>query len=280
MPTSLRFPFDSVARRAVAPVLLALLAGFPLAAQPPAQPPAAGAAVEPPGSGSCRCPWSEERARVVDLMLDGAFAEALARSEELLADPALPASVAQRIAELRTRAVRALEARDLQSPDPERRDLEGPDNERRALERRDPARPALERSDSVAAAPEPEPRTRSDRPPPLDVTFRVRSTRPGRSFRDGDDGRLRVSAHGITFVPDDGGDDGRWTVPWEAFASAAEADGIWDVAHPLVVRTEEGDRFFLVQIGPKDRFGDGEQILRYIEKGRRSFAGSMDEEAG
>lgn len=262
MSTSLRAPFDSVGRRAVPPVLLALLAllafllGLSLAAGPPegtdpaspGRPGTAGtAAPGHPGAtglgeagGGCRCPWSAERARVVDLMLDGAFAEALDLSEELLADPALPAPVARRIAELRTRAVRELEGRD-----------------------------------PVAVAPEPEPEP--DRPPPLDVTFHVRSTRPGRSFRAGDDGRLRVSAHGITFVPDDGAEDGRWSVPWSAFESAGEAEGIWDVAHPLVVRTEEGDRFFLVHVGPEERFEDGEQILRYIEKGRKRFTVSMDE---
>ncbi len=269
------FPFESVGRRAVAPVLLALLAGFPLAAQPREQRPAAsgfgaGAEAEHPGGGSCRCPWSEERARVVDLMLDGAFAEALARCEELLADPALPASVARRVAELRTRAVRELERRDLQQPDLQRGNPERPD-----LERSDSGRPDVERRAAVAASPAPEP----DRPPPLDVTFHVRSTRPGRSFREGHDGRLRVSAQGITFVPDDGADGSRWTVRWDALAVAQAAEGIWDVAHPLVVETEEGDRFFLVQIGPEDRFGDGEQILRYIEKGRKRFVGSMDKES-
>jgi len=110
-------------------------------------------------------------------------------------------------------------------------------------------------------------------PPPLDVTFRVRSTRPGRSFRAGAEGRLRISSHGIAFVPEEGSDDDGWSIPWDSFASAGKAGGIWDVAHPLVLETEAGDQFFVTEVKRDGRFGDGEDVLHYVEKGRKRHGG-------
>jgi hypothetical protein len=139
---------------------------------------------------------------------------------------------------------------------------EGP--ARRVSELRMRAIAELDRREPAADAPS---------PPPLDVTFRVRSTRPGRSFRAGAEGRLRISSRGIAFVPEEGSDDDGWSIPWRSFASAGEAEGIWDVAHPLVLETGDGDKFFLTEVKQDGRFGDGEEILRYVEKGRKRHGG-------
>lgn len=234
-------PFDPL--RTLGPVLLLLLAAplwaagqGPGDAAPQETEPDASEALEPvtgeepaENPDACSCPWSDDRERLVDHLLDGNFAEAVATADELLAAPSFPEDQARRVSRLRARALEE-----------------------------------LDRIEAAEATPPPP-------PPPLDVTFQVRSTRPGRSFRSGSVGRLRVSSHGITYVPEDSPTEEGWSISWESFASAGEADGIWDVAHPLVLATEEGDRFFVTQVTRDGRFVDGEEILRYIERGRRRY---------
>ena len=57
-------------------------------------------------------------------------------------------------------------------------------------------------------------------------------------------------------------------MPWSSLKSFGEATGVWDVAHPLVIETEDGTRHFLAEVKKKGVYGRGRSILTYIERGK------------
>lgn len=183
--------------------------------------------------------WEEEKEAIVDLLIDDHPEEARDRAEALLAVEDLPEGLARRVEELLTKAENELAA---------------------ATEPVAPAAP-----DEPEAPSEPQPA-----PKPLDVTFHVRYVDVGEGgFRKGWDGRLRVSARDIRFVPDKKELGSGWSVAWSSFKSAGPASGHWDVAYPLVIETTDGKKFYVTEVTKEGRYGKGERILQYIEKGRK-----------
>jgi len=215
-------------------------ADSPAAGEDEESPAAAGADSETAGS------WTEAERRVLDLMLDGEWAEAVAAADSTLEGEALPPDAAARLRDLRARAEARLDG-----------DGEGGADDPSAAE----AAPAQAASGGTAAPPE-----------PFDVTVRVRAANRGEGFVRGADGRLRISEQGIAFVPDDPAAAERWHVGWGELRRAGRAEGLWDVRWPLEIEAA-GGTYYVVEIRSGGGFADGGRILAWIAKGRERARG-------
>ena len=192
------------------------------------------AIAEAPPEAATAQRWYEEREKITDLLIEGQPAEAKGRADALLGEP-IPEDLRARIEELRDKAVMKITEMTSGPEEPE---------------------------------PEPEP---PPAPKPLDVSFTVRVAQPGSGFRSAIEGRLRISDRDIRFKPVDSKDGNGWSVSWWSLKSFGKATGLWDVAHPLVIETKDGTKHFLAEVTKKGVYGRGEEILKYIDRGRNSI---------
>lgn len=176
--------------------------------------------------------WQENEDHILGLLIDDRFAEARRAAEELLEEDRLPAAQRERVSRLLETAVRRQAAAAPAEADP-------------------------------AAEPTPEPE-------PFDYSFSVRVAVPGEGFLRGVDGRLRLFDGGVRFAPSGEGDG--WTVRWSQLEDWGEADGLWDVGHPLMVAGDDGRRHYFAQIDHRGRFISGAQILSLLERGAQRAA--------
>ncbi len=213
-----------------------LLIDRPPGDHPPAEPSEFALAPEPPEADTARR-WYEERDRITDLLIEGELSEAKGRADALLGEP-IPGELRVRVRELRDKAVAKIAEN---APEPE--------------------------------TPQPEPEPAPLPPPPqekpLDVTFTVRVTRSGSGFRSAVEGRLRISDRDIRFKPADSQHGEGWSVSWWSLKSFGEAEGMWDIAHPLVIETKDGTKYFLAEVTRDGLYGRGKQILKFIDRGRK-----------
>lgn len=180
--------------------------------------------------------WEMEKEAIVDLLIDDQPEEARDRAAALLDQEGLPEDLSRRVEDLLEKAEETL--------------VEG-----------------VETTDETESE---EPGDPEPVPEPFDVTVKVRFVKAGEGgFRNGVDGRLRVSRRGIRFVPEERAHGDGWSVKWSSFKSVGPATGQWDVAYPLVIETAEGKKYYLTKVTLEGRYGKGEDILKYIEKGRK-----------
>ncbi len=175
--------------------------------------------------------WYEERDRITDLLIEGEASEAKGRADALLGEP-IPHDLRLRVEDLREKAVAGIAEL---TPEPKK--------------------------------PEPPPAE----PSPLDVSFTVRVAQPGSGFRSAVEGRLRISDRDIRFVPKDSKQGNGWSISWWSLKSFGKATGHWDVAHPLVIETKDGTKRYLAEVTKKGIYGRGDEILKYIDRGRKSI---------
>jgi hypothetical protein len=226
------------------------------AAEPPPQEVGAAAAVAAEEAEA----WNQAEGRIVDLLLEGRFAEAQEAAERLLLE-GLPQERSSRVEALREKAAARLRA-EHSAPAPAELPGEGPAS-------------AQARTEPPVEAPRAEePRQDSADESGLSVpasfaaAFAVRVAEQGKGFAAGTDGRLTIDGAGLRFAPDGGGGGG-WSVMWSVLAAAQRAEGLWDVRAPLEIRAKDGSRHFLVELDGSRGFGSGERILAAIAQGRR-----------
>jgi hypothetical protein len=176
--------------------------------------------------------WRREVDVIADLLIDGRCKEARDQADQLLARKGLPEEIAARARELRDKA------------DAKLAKLAGPKVEVQGAVKKDPEPPKPQRS-----------------------SFQVQVGLAGTGFRKGARGQFQIAEERLIFVPRDKGQRG-WSIPWPELEKAGKADGLWDVAYPIVILQRGGVKHYVVRIDERGRYLPGEPILAAIrEKG-------------
>lgn len=184
--------------------------------------------------------WQREEEQILEMLIDDRFGDARRAADRLLEDERLPAAARDRVRRLRQTAVE----REAAQVEPEPPQPTEPDE-----------------------APDPRPPE-----PPFDYTFKVRVAEAGRGFLRGTDGRLRLFDRGISFVPnarekgDAGGGEG-WFLRWSELRHWGEAEGLWDISHPLQVSLNEGESIYFAVLDQEGRFRPGDKVLSLLSRG-------------
>ena len=174
---------------------------------------------------------------ILDLLIDGHFAEARDQAARLLEREDLPETVSAWALKLREKA-----------------------EERLGDSSGGPMAPA-ESPAGVASADQGQPASDAQ-------YFSVRQALIGGGFAAGVSGSLRISAEGLAFTQK-GRTKVEWSVRWRDLSEARRDGGLWDAPEPLVIADRRGRKHYLVRIDGKGRYLSGGPILSAIEQGRK-----------
>lgn len=178
--------------------------------------------------------WRHREEEILSLLIDGRFIDARQAADRLLQEDGLPPDQRDRVVRLRATA--------------------------------------LEREAAVDEQPEPSESPASKAKETFDFTFRVRVAVHSQGFVRGTDGRLRLYAGGVRFVPDttqDGAseDGDGWFLRWSEIRAWGEAEGLWDISHPLELISTDGENLYLAVIDRDGLFRSGERLLSMLSEG-------------
>ena len=232
-----------IAPRGCAGLLILALAGV--------LPSGAAATLQEPAAAEA--PPSDELAQldgILDLLIDGRFAEARDKAARLLEQKDLPEAVQAWALKLREKAEERLA------------DSTG-------------SGPALPAESNAAVSP-----ASQEQPAPAEQLFPARQAVIGGGFAAGVRGSLRISAAGLAFTRD-GRAKAEWAIEWKEFSAAGRDGGIWDVPEPLVIADRRGTKHYLVRVDKNGRYLSAGPILAAIEQERkqwRSAAGKVQKQ--
>lgn len=192
--------------------------------------------------------WERREDEILQMLIDNRFSAARRAADLFLDDDRVPPDARDRLARLREIAAEREASSVVETP-------EEPESSEAGR---------LEEAEEVPAMPPVE--------QVFDYTFRVRVAQPGQGFLRGTDGRLRLFDGGVSFAPTNQGGNSEngvesWFLRWSQLRAWGEAEGLWDVDHPLEMSSTDGKDIYFAVIDQRGRFRTGDRILSLLSEG-------------